>query len=65
MVRSNFLALKRSRYSPATKYVVMAEMVYANVPMEKMISSEVNTIPFGLSSCTSRKPTVLTVIMVI
>ena len=32
--------------------------------MEKMMSREVNTIPLGLNSWTSRKPTVLTVIMV-
>ena len=60
----NRASLKVFRYSPLTKYVVSAEMEYANVPKLPMMSTVVNTMPLSLSSRTSPKPTVDTVITV-
>ena len=60
----NRASLKVFLYSPFTKYVVRAEIEYANVPMLPMINTVVNNIPPSLSSRTSPKPTVDTVMTV-
>ena len=52
------------RYSPLTKYVVSAEIEYANVPKLPMIKIVVKTMPLSLNSRTSPNPTVDTVMTV-